>query len=933
MGKKNDKNENSFLNKEFGGMMLTFVCAFLFFSMVTGDAVFHPLGDDVRKFLLGVIGYFGYPLLLAGTIGGVMLIIGKGVVRGKGTTKAVALVIFTIAVFVILQLASSDFDDNLGDYLGVCYNAPAKGVSYSTPGGVLFGFIAYGLKTCLSVAGAYIFCALLATSCLFVVFGELIFRVKNKSSVDESIANVSREDTQSSQTEVKEEHYAHSFVRNSSPRSKITVVGDRNFEMKSASDYSAIDARKKREEILGGESTFQNSPYSSVYSEVYNKEYAEKLDYVKTPRRINPDGKVGDYNNANFVDASYRTNVFDNDESAESDPISSDVYIPENFKEAVKKTERDCDDVFSSDIEKEIESEIMGNENGSASDSEIVDIPEDGFSPSHREVRPSSPIIDEPVKPRDVGYTPRVERPKTVEPINARGEQSQASDNGADVNPYDQMPLDFKYNPPPLDLFKTYKSVEDYGKIEYFKQEKATKIMNTLKVLGGVNVRVVNIVHGPTITRFDLAIPDDVSIKNIMKYADDLKLRLETASEIRFATIPKTPFIGVEVPNDVKTTVGLRDVLESEVFTKAKSSSLTFAIGKDIVGNPVVADITKMPHLLIAGSTGTGKSVGLNSLLVSLMYKYSPQELRFIIVDPKQVEFTIFEGIPHMYFDEILCDAPKTVAMLNWAVKEMDDRYTKLKNAVVRNIDEYNDQIDPRKERKMPRIVIIIDEFADLMSVEKKNIEDKIARIAQKARAAGMYLILATQRPDVKIIEGSIKTNFTSRMAFKMSNAVDSTTILGEAGAEKLLGAGDLLYKTSTMTNVERAQGAFISTEEIKSVVKYIKDHNRSYFNDAALRTISKASAPQVENINGKESSGSSDGGVPEDYITALKVAVQIGTISISLLQRKLSFGYPKAAKIVDWMTDEGYVVTSQAGKQKQVTLTMDEFIEKFGDV
>ena len=379
-------------------------------------------------------------------------------------------------------------------------------------------------------------------------------------------------------------------------------------------------------------------------------------------------------------------------------------------------------------------------------------------------------------------------------------------------------------------------------------------------------------------------------------------------------------------------SVGLRDVLESEVFVKAKPSSLTFAIGKNIVGDPVVADITKMPHLLIAGSTGTGKSVGLNSLLVSLMYKYSPADLRFIIVDPKQVEFTIFEGIPHMYFDEILCDAPKTVAMLNWAVKEMEDRYTKLKNAVVRNIDEYNDQIDPRRERRMPRIVIIIDEFADLMSVEKKNIEDKIARIAQKARAAGMYLILATQRPDVKIIEGSIKTNFTSRMAFKMSNAIDSTTILGEAGAEKLLGAGDLLYKTSTMTNVERAQGAFIGTDEIKNVVKYIKEHNKSYFNDAALKAISKESAPQVESYNGKESAGGGDA-VPEDYIHALKVAVQLGTVSISLLQRKLSFGYPKAAKIVDWMTDEGYIVASQMGKQKQVTLSMDEFIEKFGDV
>lgn len=974
------KAKGEFLNKELWGMLITLFSAVLLFCMITGDDVFNPVGGAVQKFLLGFFGYFGYPLLLFFSLTGIMMIVGKKIIKGKGVVKSVALTAIVCSVFTMIQLVTAGDANDFYAYVQGCYKAAAGGVAYATAGGALFGMIAYGLKTCLSVYGAYILlCAICALS-FFVVFKELIFRKKKR---DDKLGANGENDTGDARV-------GESVVKGYGARRSLTL-GDDTFELKSASDYSAIEAGKRRGEILGGTRGVYGSAYGTgdgyrgangsvngasggyssgnasgyggyagrtdsssdaesrsgatypSYGEQYDKSRASGEPYAKTPRRINPDGKIGDYYDAGYGAASERKPDEDFD-VYDDDSVKSDIYIPENYKEAVKKDDRDgyspraFGGDLGADIEKQIESEIMNEPNSTATDDEIVDVSaRDSFGGAPRrnegrEDRREAKREERRAKREERDdEKPFSRRPEAIKPAPKAKDTQKAEENTDEVNPYDRMPLDFKYNPPPIDLFKTYKNVEDYGAIEYFKQEKATTIMNTLKVLGGVNVTVVNIVHGPTITRFDLAIPDDVSIKNIMKYADDLKLRLKTASEIRFATIPKTPYIGVEVPNDVKSTVGLRDVLESEVFTKAKPSSLTFAIGKNIVGDPVVADITKMPHLLIAGSTGTGKSVGLNSLLVSLMYKYSPADLRFIIVDPKQVEFTIFEGIPHMYFDEILCDAPKTVAMLNWAVKEMEDRYTKLKNAVVRNIDEYNDQIDPRRERRLPRIVIIIDEFADLMSVEKKNIEDKIARIAQKARAAGMYLILATQRPDVKIIEGSIKTNFTSRMAFKMSNAIDSTTILGEAGAEKLLGAGDLLYKTSTMTNVERAQGAFIGSDEIKNVVRYVKEHNVSYFNEAALKAISKDSAPQVESYNGKE--GDRSDGVPEEYIHALKVAVQLGTVSISLLQRKLSFGYPKAAKIVDWMTDEGYIVASQMGKQKQVTLSMDEFIEKFGDV
>ena len=583
--------------------------------------------------------------------------------------------------------------------------------------------------------------------------------------------------------------------------------------------------------------------------------------------------------------------------------------------------------------------EIVNEQVTSASDDSIVDLSgleETPFDFNSEE--DDEPIFDEP-KVKPFRYERQYQEPKRSEPVkpetrdyksrDKKEEPVQQNIDDIEINPIDTMPYNYKYNAPPTDLLNSYDSSVDYGQIEAFKMDKSAKIMNTLKILGGIETKVVNIVHGPTVTRFDIAIPENVSVKTVMKYSEDLSLRLETTEDIRFAPIKGTPFIGIEIPNKTKSMVGLRDVVESDVFKNAKPTSLTFAIGKDLVGNIVVTDICKMPHLLVAGATGTGKSVGLNSMLVSLMMKYSPADLRFIIVDPKFVEFAVFENSPHMLFNEILNTSEKAVAMLDWAVEEMDARYVLFRKALVQGIDDYNAQIDPRKQHKMYRIVIIIDEFADLMSKNKKQIEEKIARIAQKARAAGIYLILATQRPSVNIMEGSIKTNFTSRMAFKMSNAIDSQTILGEAGAEKLLGAGDLLYRTSTMSSVERAQGAYVSMEEIKKIMAYIKENNVPYYNEFAHKKINHEDEPQIESVNGK--SDNPNGQVSEDYIKALRFAVETKSISISLIQRRLGYGFPKAAKIFDWMTNQGFVLNSQTGKQKQVVLSLEEFEEKFG--
>ena len=926
MAKKETSDKAKIITKELWGMVLTLFSAVCLFCLFTGDLVFYPLGGPVSVFLRGVFGYFAFPLFVFLLLVGIMMIIGKKVVRGSGLATAIALTIMFINVFFLLHLALyTPSGRTFGEYIGECYYAASDETIRSSFGGAAAGVIIYPICSLISNLGAYIlFGAIILISAL-VALRDKIFKKSDKESSkkddkkEETDKEIEEYDDFIDEPVIKREKYEEK--RNSDvyrSGSRKLVLGDDSFELKD--ERSAFDERKGRE---------YESPRPTSYSEEYNKSFSERVNYIKTPQKINPENIGKPVSRTMFSTAEGYAEP--QNDKAEDD--FDDVYIPENYKAVVDKIDSGDDEVRYTTI-----SDDLDVEDENASDDSFVDGSNLDFEADDKFDDDYSDITEDTFDDDDYIDTGKPTGRKTEfirrEPIERTYEEDVNVEDKSEterVNPYDEMPLNFKYNAPPIDLLKSYKSHEDYGDVERFIREKSDVILNTLKVLNNINAKVVNTVHGPTVTRFDLEIPDNVSIKNVIKYTDDLKLRLKTKNDIRFTTIPGTSYIGVEVPNDKQATVGLRSVIESKEFKEAKPTSLTFAIGQDLVGNPIVADITKMPHLLIAGATGTGKSVGLNTLLVSLMYKYSPQDLRFIIVDPKQVEFSIFKGIPHMLFDEIIFDAQKTVAMLNWAIKEMESRYAKFRDTEVRNISEYNMQIDPRKERKLPRIVIIVDEFADLMSVDKKNIEDKIARLAQKARAAGIYLILATQRPSVNIIEGSIKTNFTSRIAFKMSNAIDSNTILNETGAEKLLGMGDLLYKMSYMTSLERAQGAFIDTDEIKDVVRYIKEHNKSYFNEDALAAINNEVAPQIESITGRDDD-QSDGKVPKDNLFALYVSIQLGEVSISMLQRKMNWGFSKAGRIFDWMKAKGYIIESGMGKRQQVVMTKEQFMEQYGD-
>jgi len=435
----------------------------------------------------------------------------------------------------------------------------------------------------------------------------------------------------------------------------------------------------------------------------------------------------------------------------------------------------------------------------------------------------------------------------------------------------------------------------------------ANKLQETLESFG-VEAKVIQVTKGPSVTRFELQPHVGVKVSKIVNLADDIALNL-AASGVRIeAPIPGKAAVGIEVPNKDLSAVFLREVIESEEFTLAKKN-LAFALGKDIAGNCVVGDLSKMPHLLIAGATGSGKSVCINTLLISLLYKYTPQEVKLLLIDPKVVELNIYNGIPHLLIP-VVTEPKKAAGALNWAVNEMTRRYKLFADNNVRNIEGYNDFVEKGIiEEKLPWIVIIIDELADLMMVCPNDVEEYIGRLAQMARAAGMHLVIATQRPSVDVITGVIKANIPSRISFAVSSQIDSRTILDSSGAEKLLGKGDMLYYPVGESKPLRIQGAFVSEEEVETVVEFIR-------NGLKELEYKKEIMDEIENSVSKSKGGED---CDELIDEAIKIVLEEGQASTSLLQRRLKIGYNRAARIIDEMEAEGIISGRNGSKPRQV--------------
>lgn len=482
------------------------------------------------------------------------------------------------------------------------------------------------------------------------------------------------------------------------------------------------------------------------------------------------------------------------------------------------------------------------------------------------------------------------------------------------------------YKAPPVAILKEY---DDNPGVNDDIQEKIETLENTLSSFN-INAKVINVVTGPAFTRLELQMPVGVSVNKISGLSNDIAMCLEAKSVRCQIPIPGKNLFGVEIPNKKRGIVGFKKLLCSPDFNTNKHA-LSFAVGMDCDGNSCVVDLNKMPHLLIAGSTGSGKSVCINTLICSLLFKYSPEDVKIALVDPKQVELSNYNGLPHLLVSKAICDNDKVANLLDWTIDEMEHRYTLMNERRVKNIAQYNETIDTSVEETLPYIVVIVDEVADIVISLKREFEERIMRLAQKARAAGIILVLATQRPSVDVITGSIKANLPSRIAFAVTNFADSKTIIDAAGAEKLLGYGDMLFSQSTSPDLMRLQGAFIDTVEVNAVCDFIRENNDCWFDPRIEAAIFKKVSANNTETNLQDANGEE---LDMLFVKAVWNVIESGMASASRLQRTLGIGFPKASRYVDMMENMGYIGKNQGGnKPRDVMITREQFLEVYGDV
>ncbi len=986
MQKKNqgEKRENTIFTKELAGMVLILFATLMLVCLITRDVIFSTPGRYVNAFLFGVFGYTSFLVVAGMFLGGVRLrwfiIGGVAVVTGRklfSTGRRFALCsLFACLVVLLINAVSlrAHAGENYGAYISAAYAMGDGGISTSSAGGALFAIVDYPFAGLIGNAGAYavigIFVALSAYFAVKSFMSPAAKRPKAKKQIS------SAPQAADFGLEFKDYPVADAVPEAEETGSRLFYRED-NFELKSKKEKVVAEKNNESFKILYPDRAKQTSSslaYSVNTAQTPSPEddMKKKLEYIKTPRTIDlstynfdPLGKGAakeQLADANFTrvsepvkpsgqqdnalppmfehddveysrdDAGKRTEEYSRYSEIEEDEEPVETPVRRETPRAVF-AERQEETVLPSRIDRETVS-AASREPAAESPRAAAEEParEESPAPSFSRDRSRGLFAEEKAEEPAESNVPPFARRREITP-----EEPKAEETVAETKPENKAaegfrpPVNVKYNRPPLDLFKVYRQDPNAPQEDY---EELSRIIERTLSEFGIDAQVVNFVHGPTVTRYELSLPAGVSVKKVPNHADDIAMRLESENGVRIeAPIPGKNLVGIEVPNKVKTMVGLRDILESESFRKNKSGALTFALGKNLVGEAYTDNLAKGPHYLVAGATGMGKSVCLNSMIISLIMKYSPEELRLILIDPKQVEFTIYNHLPHLMIDEIITNAQKAIATLQWAVDEMENRYSTFRENEVRDIDEYNETIASETVAKIPKLVIIVDEVADLMQYNKRDLEAKIMSLSAKARAAGIHLVLATQRPSVDVITGVIKANLPSRIAFRVSNSMDSITILSEGGAEKLLGNGDMLYKNAQMPKCERIQGSFISMPEVKSVVTYIKEHNEAYFNDAAASAIEKAISPQAEETEADDGDNERDLSEDKLFVDALRHVINSGSASISMLQRRFSVGYSKAGALVDKMDRLGYISPFDGSRARQVLITKDEFEEKYGQL
>lgn len=700
-----------------------------------------------------------------------------------------------------------------------------------------------------------------------------------------------------------------------------------------------------------------DNPYASLFKPKKEEpsETITPIETANTNEEVKPSGDaMSDYFNRILAQKSQQKPVV---EPQIEEPVHNEESVDFNdvndfaFEENLSNDDGETEDIFSFDepaveevvpetfIEPEPVVDIVPTPVEEVSKPIEVETSRDVLSEVYgdEDVFVEQPIVKE--KKRTVSREPRTENTVRQSKVTDYVRTQKPTLNPVETKPVEEKKEEPEKEPEPINrpyFVPPISYLIDHAKgVKAEEEDHDSKLQTIADTLNAFAIPAtgVSYITGPSITRYELSIATGVPLKRVLNYERDLSGVLEVVDGVRIlAPIPGKNLIGIECANKVRIPVSLREVLEKTMQKEPKKNALNFAVGKSLVGEVIEDNLAKGPHYLIAGSTGAGKSVCLNTMLISLIMRYSPEELRFILVDPKTVEFRAYEHLPHLVTDEIISGSEKVLAVLDWAYGEMERRYKVFHDCgkAVVDIDGYNNCVACETVQKMPRIVIVIDELADLMQTCKRDLEKKIAALTAKARSAGIHLVLATQRPSVDVITGVIKANLPARIAFKVMSQPDSITILGEGGADKLLGYGDMLYKNSTMPNYERYQGAFITPEETNKIVDYIIKHNKAYFNDDLAKFIENAVNPPAPE-KGAPSMGLGSELDDTMFIQALQYVIDTGGASISSLQRRFRIGFSKAGNYIDRMAELGYVSGNEGSKARRVLITREEFEERYG--
>ena len=831
------------------------------------------VGDAISNFCFGLMGLMAYLFPIVFFIGAAFILINKA--NRLAYKKLAAAFVMFLFLCGAAQLLTDGYmqSTTLMDYY-------ALSADYKTGGGLIGGAICISITSAFGTVGGYVIIILAFVVCMIIITQHslLDFVTLLVIKICDFVKDGRTRYVQGQpEREMRREKRARErqLMREQRREEKIRrledEIGDDEF---SDDDDFLLDPSEAKKMKKGGflEGT-KLTGYSEEKPKKKDKLLKKKTDTVKMTAKTEENiDDSGDTDNTNEESA-------DNTGKKQEETDGKYAGTPMNFE--IHRAEDTVTDTYEVDSESQQEEE-----------EELLPFPEE-----------------------------KVTRQPSKNPKSSEKEIQSGIVNIQHEITRQEAAVKKEYKFPTLNLLKKG-SNKSQGDSDAYLRKTAQKLQEVLHNFG-VNVTVTNVSCGPTVTRYELQPEMGVKVSKIVGLADDIKLNLATPDIRIEAPIPGKAAVGIEVPNKENSTVMLRDLLQSEEFQKAKSK-LSFAVGKDIAGKTVVADIARMPHLLIAGATGSGKSVCINTLIISILYKASPDEVKLIMIDPKVVELSVYNGIPHLFIP-VVTDPKKAAGALNWAVQEMTNRYNTFAEYGVRNLNEYNKKAEQIREAggaeeepvKMPQIIIIVDELADLMMVAPGEVEDAICRLAQLARAAGIHLIIATQRPSVNVITGLIKANMPSRIAFSVSSGVDSRTILDMNGAEKLLGKGDMLFYPQGYQKPARLQGAFVSDDEVSAVVEFLADKNPGVQYNQQIEQQVNSPVTAV---------GTSGDDRDVHFEEAGKFIIEKEKASIGMLQRMFKIGFNRAARIMDQLCDAGVVGPEEGTKPRKVLMSMEEF-------